>query len=43
MSSLQVRALGANPIAGREDLDLLRRGQIVIGLCDPLGNPHAVQ
>jgi NAD(P) transhydrogenase subunit alpha len=32
----QVRTLGANPEAGRSDLELLRAGQIVIGTCDPL-------
>ncbi|MCA9236814.1 MAG: Re/Si-specific NAD(P)(+) transhydrogenase subunit alpha [Planctomycetales bacterium] len=40
---LQVRSLGANPEAGRADLDLFRRGQVVIGTCDPLGNPGAVK
>lgn len=40
---LQVRALGANAEAGRDDLNLLRPGQVVIGMCDPLGNPQAVQ
>ena len=39
---LQVRALGANPEAGRADLELLREGQVVVGMCDPLGNPQAV-
>jgi len=39
---LQVRALGANLEAGRDDLRLLRSGQVVIGLCDPLGEPQAV-
>lgn len=39
---LQVRTLGANPEHGRADLDYLRPGQIVIGQCDPLGNPGAV-
>lgn len=33
---LQVRAFGANPEQGREDLDRLREGQIVIGFCEPL-------
>ncbi len=33
---LQVRALGANPEAGRSDLPLFREGQAVIGFCDPL-------
>jgi NAD(P) transhydrogenase subunit alpha len=32
----QVRALGANPEAGRSDLELMRDGQIIIGTCDPL-------
>ena len=32
----QVRALGANPEAGRSDLELMREGQIIIGTCDPL-------
>jgi NAD(P) transhydrogenase subunit alpha len=38
---LQVRTLGANPDAGRGDLDLLRKDQLVIGMGDPLGNPQA--
>ena len=33
---LQVRALGANPDAGRADLPLLRSGQILIGFGEPL-------
>ncbi len=36
---LQVRAAGANPESGRDDLGLYRKGQIVIGMCDPLGSP----
>ncbi len=36
---LQIRAAGANPEAGRADLELYRKGQIVIGSCDPLGSP----
>jgi len=40
---LQVRCLGANPEAGRADLELLKPGQVVIGMCDPLGNPQAVR
>ena len=39
---IQVRTLGANPEQGQEDLALLRKGQIVLGMCDPLGNPQAV-
>jgi H+-translocating NAD(P) transhydrogenase subunit alpha len=34
---LQVRTLGANPQVGHFDLPRLRKGQIVIGMCDPLG------
>lgn len=40
---LQVRCLGANLQAGRPDLTQLRREQILIGTCDPLGAPQAVQ
>ncbi|MGZ8431634.1 MAG: Re/Si-specific NAD(P)(+) transhydrogenase subunit alpha [Candidatus Deferrimicrobiaceae bacterium] len=38
---LQARALGANPEAGRADHDLLRKDQVLIALCDPLGAPEA--
>jgi NAD(P) transhydrogenase subunit alpha len=37
---LQVRAAGANPQAGKADLELLRPGQVLIGMCDPLGTPQ---
>ena len=40
---LQVRCLGANLKAGREDLELMRSGQILIGTCDPLGEPAAIK
>lgn len=33
---VQVRSLGANPDAGRADLELLRPGQLVIGFGEPL-------
>jgi NAD(P) transhydrogenase subunit alpha len=36
----QVNTFGANPEAGRGDLMLLRQGQVVIGLADPLGAPE---
>ena len=36
---LQVRVAGANPQAGPADLANYRNGQVVIGLCDPLGSP----
>jgi len=38
---LQVRAAGANPLAGKDDLERYRPGQIVIGMADPLDNPQA--
>ena len=40
---LQVRTLGANPVRGPRDLDLVHDGLVVIGTCDPLGNPQAVK
>ena len=33
---IQFRSLGANPLAGRDDLPFLRSGQIVMGLGEPL-------
>ena len=39
---LLVRGLGANPDAGRADLDLLHPGQILIGMFDPLSSPELV-
>ena len=40
---LQVRSLGANPEHGLTDLDLLSPGSYVVGTCDPLGNPAAIE
>ena len=40
---LRVRALGANLDAARQDLDRLRPDQVVIGLCDPLSYPEALE
>jgi NAD(P) transhydrogenase subunit alpha len=40
---LQVRCLGANPQAGRADLPHFKPGQIVVGMCDPLGAPEAIR
>ncbi len=37
---LQVRAAGANADAGAADVPRLRTGQVIIGLCDPLGTPQ---
>ena len=39
---LQVRAAGANPEAGRADLTRMKRGQAVIGFCEPLNDPKSV-
>ena len=36
----QVRTFGANPEGGRADLDRLRRGQMVIGFTESLGEPE---
>ena len=40
---LQVRSPGAADDAGRADLELLRPGQAIIGLSDPLGEPAAAR
>ncbi|MEE8171249.1 MAG: Re/Si-specific NAD(P)(+) transhydrogenase subunit alpha [Phycisphaerae bacterium] len=40
---LQVRTFGANPDAGRSDLDIVKRGQILIGHAEPLGESRANQ
>src|SRR5436305_12794245 len=40
---LQIRALGANPEAGRAELPSFRPGQIVIGMAEPLWNPVAAK
>ena len=39
----QVRGFGSNPTEGKRDLELLRAGQYVLGLWDPLGSPQSVQ
>jgi len=38
---IQVRCVGANPATGRVDLELMRRGQVIIGHCDPLSAGEA--
>lgn len=40
---VQVRGIGANPASGQADLALLRPGQVLIGLLDPLGAPEAAR
>jgi NAD(P) transhydrogenase subunit alpha len=38
---LQVRTPGANPEHGRTEAEMLRSGQVLVGLADPLGTPDA--
>jgi proton-translocating NAD(P)+ transhydrogenase subunit alpha len=40
---LQVRSLGANPETGAADLSLMKKGQVVIGLGEPLTSGAAAQ
>ena len=40
---LQVRAAGANPDQGQQDVALLREGQILIAGCDPLSTPEPMR
>ena len=40
---LEIRAAGANPAGTAADAHRLRAGQIVVGLCDPLGRPRDAQ
>ncbi len=40
---VQVRAYGANAVAGAADLKDIRQGQIVIGIFDPLSEPGRVR
>ena len=37
---LQVRGIGANPEAGRAELELIRPGQVLVGHYDPLSSPE---
>ena len=40
---VQVRGLGANPAEGASGLELFRKGQIIIGLLDPLSAPAVME
>ncbi len=40
---LQVLSYGSNDRTGKQDLPLLRRGQVLIGFLRPLGDVHTVQ
>ena len=40
---LFVRGLGANPEAGKSDLELMRKGQVLVGLFEPLSEPESLK
>ncbi len=40
---LYVRALGANPAAGKADLELLKKDQVIIGMMEPLSEPDSLK
>ncbi|NPU98211.1 MAG: Re/Si-specific NAD(P)(+) transhydrogenase subunit alpha [Candidatus Omnitrophica bacterium] len=40
---VQINALGANPEKAAEDLRLMREGQVLIGLLDPLSEPKGIE
>jgi len=40
---LQVLCYGSNDVTGKQDLPLLRRGQVLIGFLRPLGDFHTVE
>ncbi len=40
---LQVRGIGTNPVDGKSDLELMKPGQIVVGLHDPLTAISAIK
>lgn len=40
---LFVRGLGANPEAGKSDLELMRKGQVLVGLFEPLSEPDSIK
>lgn len=37
---MQVQSFGANDVNGDDDLNLIKEGQLVAGMMDPLGNPE---
>jgi H+-translocating NAD(P) transhydrogenase subunit alpha len=39
---LQVRTFGSNPDAGKDDLKLIRPGQVLVGFSDPLSSPDRI-
>lgn len=40
---LFVRGLGANPEAGKSDLELMKKGQVLVGLFEPLSEPDSIK
>ena len=39
---VQVRTFGSNPDKGKDDLELLRPGQVLVGFSDPLSNAEGI-
>jgi NAD(P) transhydrogenase subunit alpha len=39
---LYVRGLGANPEAGKSDLELMKKGQTLVGMFEPLSEPDSI-
>ena len=40
---VQLQTFGTNPDKGRKDLSRMRKGQVVVGFTDPLGNAEGIQ
>lgn len=40
---LFVRGLGANPDAGKSDLELMKKGQVLVGMFEPLSEPDSIK
>lgn len=40
---VQVRTLGANPEHGRDDLPMMQRDQVIVGIAEALSNPQAIR
>ncbi|UCC79385.1 MAG: Re/Si-specific NAD(P)(+) transhydrogenase subunit alpha [Candidatus Zixiibacteriota bacterium] len=40
---LIVRGLGANPEAGKSDLELMKKGQVLVGSFEPLSEPESIK
>lgn len=40
---LYVRGLGANPEVGKSDLELMKEGQVLVGMFEPLSEPDSIK